>query len=472
MPNPAASAERLRNRPEVDARTLLLPQVTQEAILYWTHFAGRHFMARPSKLILTLIREEFFAESQEAFSERVHFSRETVNRFESGAARLTFKHLQRFRQLLRVPKPLESQLEAALEEMLVSLRTEYATHKKRSSRTTSFGLPPSAPGALQPPLLPNDVSESLSGLIQQTVDSAARLQSEMELLRAQKAHRQEESMRALSEHLQRAAGLREEFILQHEQFMAEMKAWWTPRAEQLEDALRQAQALSSSTGLLVSDFKSWWRGEVRKVHLALAFSLSLVERRLKEGSARLLNLTATLRAQTRRFRHLALATAGVASLLLLLSSGLTAQSFHLLHLDLNASSSRVAHSPDDAQGGTNPPQASASLRPQQAHQEPSAEVTTGLDGGTAVTQAVFQALLMPSGGLPGQMTAPCPPTEAIEEIGGFCWWKQPQTAEQVNLGACEDQGFYEPSAGWCEAHKVGYRPCYKPRRTNNVVNPQ
>jgi len=101
------------------------------------------------------------------------------------------------------------------------------------------------------------------------------------------------------------------------------------------------------------------------------------------------------------------------------------------------------------------------------------EVTTGIDVGAALAQAVVQALPMPSGGVPGQMAAPCRPSaEEIDDIGGYCWLKTPLTEPGVKLGACEDQGFYEPSVGWCRAHKLGYRPFYQRRRNNHVVKPE
>ncbi|HLL56217.1 MAG TPA: hypothetical protein VK447_21820 [Myxococcaceae bacterium] len=93
----------------------------------------------------------------------------------------------------------------------------------------------------------------------------------------------------------------------------------------------------------------------------------------------------------------------------------------------------------------------------------------GSDAGTEMAELLKSALPMPTGGLPRQRAAPCP--EDVEEINGYCWTKWSLTPAQVKTGACEDPGMYEPSAGWCRAHKAGFRPWYGPRRINNAVDP-
>jgi len=97
--------------------------------------------------------------------------------------------------------------------------------------------------------------------------------------------------------------------------------------------------------------------------------------------------------------------------------------------------------------------------------EASPSPTLGLDGGSALAEAVRHALPLPPNGLPGQRAAPCHPLG--EDIGGHCWFKHQLTTEQVEAGACDTYRLYEPSEGWCREHQAGYWPVFLPRRRTN-----
>src|SRR4051794_3354214 len=97
-------------------------------------------------------------------------------------------------------------------------------------------------------------------------------------------------------------------------------------------------------------------------------------------------------------------------------------------------------------------------------------LSSGLDGGTELTNLVTQALPFPDGPVRQQLAAPCP--EGIEEINGYCWLIVNFATVSVKAGACNEDGVYEPSEGWCRAHHAGYRPFRGTRRKNNTVDPQ
>jgi len=97
--------------------------------------------------------------------------------------------------------------------------------------------------------------------------------------------------------------------------------------------------------------------------------------------------------------------------------------------------------------------------------EASPSPTLGLDGGSALAEAVRHALPLPPNGLPGQRAAPC--LDSQEELGGHCWFRLQLTVEQVKEGACNTSRFYEPNEGWCREHLAGYRPVFLPRRRSN-----
>jgi len=96
-------------------------------------------------------------------------------------------------------------------------------------------------------------------------------------------------------------------------------------------------------------------------------------------------------------------------------------------------------------------------------------VRSGAAGGAASVAAslIHRASPMPAGGVPGQRRAPCP--EGAEAIKNeWCWNRWTLTPEQVRGGACDDPQFYEPSEGWCVAHRAAYRPVYAPVRRKNA----
>jgi tetrahydromethanopterin S-methyltransferase subunit G len=104
-------------------------------------------------------------------------------------------------------------------------------------------------------------------------------------------------------------------------------------------------------------------------------------------------------------------------------------------------------------------------------QDDDKSLSTGLDGGTELTKLVTQTLPIPTGGLPGQMTGPCPAT--ADEIDGYCWKKIFLTSADVKDGMCDNLRLYEPSPGWCRSHHAGYKPVFGPRKKdNNTVDPQ
>lgn len=96
-------------------------------------------------------------------------------------------------------------------------------------------------------------------------------------------------------------------------------------------------------------------------------------------------------------------------------------------------------------------------------------LTGGLDGGTGIVRLVNQASPMPTHPLRKQHAAPCP--EGIDEFNGYCWMKLSLTPAQIKAGACEEEGMYEPSPGWCREHNAGYRP-YRGGRPGTSVDPQ
>jgi len=128
----------------------------------------------------------------------------------------------------------------------------------------------------------------------------------------------------------------------------------------------------------------------------------------------------------------------------------------------------------DARAGE---QTARSIEPPPVDADPHVEQETppeevrsgGLDAGMELAEMLATALPMPKSGLLGQMSAPCP--DGIEEINGYCWLLQPLTTTQVKSGVCESEDLYEPSSGWCRAHRAGYRPFRGKRRSNNVVDP-
>ena len=95
-------------------------------------------------------------------------------------------------------------------------------------------------------------------------------------------------------------------------------------------------------------------------------------------------------------------------------------------------------------------------------------LSSGLDGGTELAKLVTHALPFPKGALPQQLATPCP--EGAEEINGYCWARFTLTPAQVRSGFCDSIGLYEPSAGWCRAHRAGYRPVRGVRRNSNSVD--
>ena len=124
---------------------------------------------------------------------------------------------------------------------------------------------------------------------------------------------------------------------------------------------------------------------------------------------------------------------------------------------------------DETRSGTREPASPIEGRDANTGVEDPEVVSVRLSAGTVLEKLAKQALPMPKRPLPGQMAAPCP--DGADEFEGYCWLKTQLSPDLVDRGACDDPalGFYEPSAGWCRAHRVGYRPLSSTRRHNNTV---
>jgi len=230
-----------------------------------------------------------------------------------------------------------------------------------------------------------------------------------------------------------------------EQLQREENARRDEDARQREEVLRRAEAVVLRTEQLQRE------EEARRAEEALRSAREAEEAARREKQAR-----ATSR---RRGRRLVFATLAASAAFGALSGG-------LLH--------ELAHEPQDArareQVAASPQRPEWNVEPDTEPAPLPEEVTSiGLDAGTELAQVFKAALPMPKGGLPDQATAPCP--DSIEEHHGYCWLRVPLNAAQVRDGVCESETLYEPSAGWCRAHRAGYQPFRRPGRRNNVVDP-
>jgi len=88
------------------------------------------------------------------------------------------------------------------------------------------------------------------------------------------------------------------------------------------------------------------------------------------------------------------------------------------------------------------------------------------EGASVAANLIRKASPMPTGGVPGQRRAPCPASADV--INDLCWARWTLTPEQVRDGFCDNPHVYEPSEGWCVAHRAAYMPIYAPVRRKNA----
>ncbi len=378
---------------------------------------------RASSEILKAIRTEVFGESQQVFGKRLPLAKETISRLElrKEGHPVTAKHLRLLREL-RAPKNKADQFHALLKELEEALWREMQV---------SLGREPGAleaPAAVTAPTEREDLDSTSVGPMPQEVPEQAtpdmeEMAQRLDLLRLEEARRAEE-VRRLQESLQRA----EAAILRAEELAIQ-------RAEEL--AIQRAEELA----------------------IQRAEQLRLEEEAKRAARA---SRMAEEDARARRQRSWRLGVAALAALMVLGGLAyLSRQRLSQSSMD-DARAENHAVTPEKPDGGTRP-------EPWEAPPPEEETASGGLDAGTAMMKLLKNAQPMPTGGLPHQRAAPCP--EGIEEFNGYCWSRSSFTPAQVEQGTCEDPVFYEPSAGWCRAHKAGFRPWYGRRRTPNAVDP-
>jgi len=112
-----------------------------------------------------------------------------------------------------------------------------------------------------------------------------------------------------------------------------------------------------------------------------------------------------------------------------------------------------------------PAVASASASPSAREVRESVQSSVG-EGGSAAANLIRRASPLPKDGVPGQRHAPCP--EGAEVMNDLCWNRWALTPDQVRGGACDNPQVYEPSEGWCVAHRAAYLPVLAPLRRKNA----
>jgi len=377
-------------------------------------------LPRRASVVLRAIREEIFGYSQKGFAETLGYNRkETICRLESGKPDfpLNSSHLDKLRRLAPHPDKAEA-FEALLNEFQAALSADDPAEKARieAQRQLEEGIGQAKEAARQ---------------AEDAAQRSAEFHERVEACRAEEAQRAEQLRQADEDRRAEEAQRLEQLRQADEDRRAE-------EARDRAEALRQMNE------------------EVRQVKGA-AGEASDAARVAKQSAEVAQQVTTAAMKRLRRSRYVMAALALVVSPIFSITAVRYTETRTKRETDTLAREEKAQPAPPRAE---EPPQT-----------DPGEEAdTAGLDGGTALAEALVKALPFPPHGVPGQKAAPCASGE--EEFSGYCYAKYQLTANNVSRGHCESLRLYEPSPGWCRAHRLGYLPVYTGRKDNNAVEPQ
>jgi len=420
-------------------------------------------VTRKASAILKAIREQVFGYSQKGFAQSLGYSREeTICRLESGQPkfRLNSTHLDKLRRLRPHPDKAEA-FEALLKEFEAALSAETPPGVHATERTADTeALHKVDEGIRQ--------AQGAARQAAEAVRLAAQLHELAEARRAEEAQRAEQLRQAeearRAEEAQRAEQLRQaDEARRAEEAQRAEQLRQADEARRAEEAQRAEQLRQADEARRAEDARE--RAEAKR-HTAEEVRQAQGAAREATDAARLAKQNAEVAQQVssaamkliRQSRYVTVALA------LVVSPIVSTTVVRYTDARREHETDTLAHEekPDPKPRHPEEP-------PQQTAPDEEAD-TAALDGGTALTEALLQALPLPPGGVPGQRAAPCP--AVYEEIHGRCWQKYTLSAEQVRVGSCEQLRLYEPEPGWCRSHRYGYLPVFASRKDNNSVEPE
>jgi transcriptional regulator with XRE-family HTH domain len=374
---------------------------------------------------------EVFGDTQTRFGKRLGLTRETISRLERHAEghQLSPRHLRWLREL-RAPPGKAELLQALLAEMEGAIQQEQGMGEPFGGERTEAAR--GAPGAEQVQLAGQ--LEEMARRAEAAIQRVEQFLAEQEGLHAEDARRREESVRRAEAAAQRA-----------EQFHREWAARCEEEARRMEEAVQRAETAVRRVEQLGAE------EEARR-------AAWVARRGEEEDQAR---VTAPRRERVRWRLAASVAVLGVLGVL----GGI----WFLVGGKASAPPLEVARSKEQENAAVGPSDVAPDLLPEE-EPLPQEEMTKGgLDAGTELAQLMASAIPMPKTALPKQLGAPCP--ELAEEFNGYCWGRVSLTPAQVKAGWCDKLGLYEPSEGWCRAHRAGFRPFLGARSNDNVVDP-
>jgi len=399
---------------------------------------------RKASDILKAIREDVFGWSQRGFGESLGYAVATVSRLESGKPqhRLSSIHLEKLRKLTPPAgkadlfRALLQEFEAALpaeeEPDLASAEEALRLHTEALSRLDG-GIRDAQTAARR--------AEDAARLAAQ-IHELAEVRRAEEAQRAEQLRQADEARRA--EEVQRAEQLRQaDEARRAEEAQRAEQLRQADEARRAEEARQRAEDIRQSTE------------EVRQAKSA-AREAGEAARLAKQSAEVAQQVTMAALKWMRRGRYLTVAVA------LVVSPIVSTTVVRFTDARRQRDTGTLARE-EKAQSA----HAEAERSPPQTVPDEEAD-TAGVDAGTAMTEALLQALPFPPHGVPNQKPAPCSSGDEELDFNGYCYRK----AEVKKAGHCEDLRLYEPSPGWCRSHRYGYLPVYTSRKDNNSVDPQ
>jgi len=428
--------------------------------------------------ILKAIREEVFGWSQRGFGASLEggYTAATISRLESGKLRLASSHLEKLRGL--TPPPSKAELfNALLREFEAALpaddEPDFAAEARRLHAEARSLLEEgvrdakmAARQAEEAARLSEQLHERAEARRLEEAQRAEQLRQADEARRAEEAQRAEQIRQAdearRAEEAQRAEQIRQaDEARRAEEAQRAEQLRQADEARRTEDAQERAEAIRHVTR------------EARQAQDAAretGDAARLAKQSAQEAgdSARLAKQSAEVAQQVinaamqviRRNRYVMAALALVVSPIVSTTTAVRYIETRKEH-ETDTLARREKSQPEPHQ---------AEEPPRQTVPDEEAE-TSALDAGTALTEALRQALPFPPHGVPGQKAAPCS-SVFEEEVSGYCYKKETLSSEQVKAGYCETLRLYEPSPGWCRSHRYGYLPVYTSRKDNNSVEPE
>jgi hypothetical protein len=399
---------------------------------------------RSSSDIFKAVRTEVFGETQETFGRRLLLTKETISRLEGRKAGhyVSVRHLRLLRGL-RAPRDQAAKLEALLVELDAALQREMAAGGPGPAQE-AFPVGVEAPGQGAEAASTGGVGKP--GLGAESASDAERAATRAESVaeRIEQLYAAEEARRADE------ARKREE---EAEQAKRLRFAEETRRAE----AARKQEELVRCVVEAAERFEQIRAGdEARRAEEARKKESEA--RAAEEEARRVEQRRVSERRQTRRLLLAMLAMSTALGAL----GGVATRTFETPPAQVDRMRAEQAPSQE-----TRTPEVAPSERGLPEEDLDAEEsLSAGMDAGTAMTELLMQAIPMSRGPVPGQMAAPCP--DEAEEFNGYCWGKVALTSRQVKAGFCDTAGLYEPSEGWCRAHRAGYRPLRSARRRNTI----